>query len=48
LIYSTYPEYTEFSKIYKDIERKKKPLAKNLLIIGLIDDKRFEEITIGA
>lgn len=47
LIYSTYPEYTEFSKIYKDIERKKKPLAKSLLNRGLIDDKRFEEIITG-
>lgn len=47
LIYSTYPEYTEFSKIYRDIERKRRPLAKNLLDIGLIDEQRFEEITAG-
>lgn len=48
LIYSTYPEYTEFSKIYKDIERKRKTLAKNLLNNGLIDKSRFEEITVGV
>jgi len=47
LIYSTYPEYTEFSKIYKGIERKKKQLAKNLLDNGVIDDRRFEEIIAG-
>jgi hypothetical protein len=48
LIYSTYPEYTEYSKIYKDIERKRKTLAKNLLEIGIIDENRFKELTIGA
>ena len=48
LIYDTYPEYTEFSKIYKDIERKKNQFAKNLLKNGLIDQRRFEKITVGG
>jgi hypothetical protein len=48
LIYSTYPEYTEYSKIFNAIKRKRVPLAKNLLKSGLIDNERFEEITIDT
>jgi hypothetical protein len=48
LIYDTYPEYTEFSKVSKDIDRKKVAIAKKLLKNGIIDTERFEEITIGG
>jgi hypothetical protein len=48
LIYDTYPAYTEFSKVSKDIDKKKVQLANNLLKNGIIDEKRFKEITIGG
>jgi len=44
LIYDTYPEYTEFSNISKQIERKKFRIAQNLLKNGIIGTDRFEEI----
>jgi hypothetical protein len=47
LIYDTYPEYTEFSKVSKEIERKKIYIAQKLLKDGIIGTERFDEMTHG-
>ncbi len=44
LIYDTYPEYIEKSKVYKDIKIKKELIAKNLLKKGFIDEERYKAI----
>ena len=44
LIYDTYPEYSEKSKLYGEIECKKKMLAERLMKKGIIDEERFESL----
>lgn len=47
LIYVTYPSYIEFSNIYDDLVRnddKRKRIASNLLLKGLITNSRYEEL----
>jgi len=47
LIYMTYPTYIEFSNKYDDLVRnedKRKRLALNLLLKGLITNPRYEEL----
>ena len=44
LIYDTYPEYSEKSKVYREIERKRRLLAERLVKKGVIDEERFESL----
>ena len=44
LIYITYPEYAEKSKVYNELMRKKKVIAKELLNKGIITPERYKEI----
>lgn len=45
LIYDTYPEYSEKSIVYREIERKRRLLAERLMKKGIIDEERFESLT---
>lgn len=47
LIYDTYPDYTEKSRVSKSIEQNKEKLATNLLSKGLIDKKRYASLVAG-
>ena len=44
LIYITYPEYREKSKIFDEIYKKRKEIAESLLEKGLITEERYKEI----
>ena len=44
LIYITYPEYGEKSKLFDRIQKRKEEIARSLLRKGLITRKRYEEI----
>lgn len=44
LIYDTYPDYTEKSSVYRDIEKKKSVLAERLRRKGIADLKRYNAL----
>lgn len=46
LVYLTYPEYKEGSKISENLISRRKEIAKKLLEKGVITEKRFLEITV--
>lgn len=47
LIYDTYPEYIEKSKVYEDIWNKRKPLSAKLIKKGIIDKERYKSLLEG-
>ena len=50
LIYETYPEYTEYSRISDELlknKSKRVKITRSLLSKGIITEKRFEELKNG-